>query len=147
MIVYSELKSVSRAAGLMILQVDGATASWWWQVDLVHGKCIFVLRNPVAKRISVICRNDSYLCEKDKTSLWAVCTHCLTEHWRQIDGSFPYCTYRYLLGLPLLLGPSHPPLSLPELAFSTQNISTELNSSLKKFVTWIFCLHFCGKMR
>lgn len=78
MIVYSELESVSRAAGLMILQVDGATASWWWQVDLVHGKCIFILGNPVAKCISVICRNDSYLCEKDKTSLWAVCTHCLT---------------------------------------------------------------------
>lgn len=130
-IVYSELESVSRAAGLMILQVDGATASWWWQVDLVHGKCIFILRNPVAKRISVICRNDSYLCEKDKTSLWAVCTYCLTEYWRQIDGSFPHFTYYYLLGLPLLLAPPH---SLPQPTFSTQNISAELIPALRNLL-------------
>ena len=78
MAVRSELESVGRAACFMILQIDGAPTSRWWQINLILGKGVFIFSNPVAQSIRVICGNDSYLW-KCKNAIFVV-TNIFTEN-------------------------------------------------------------------
>ena len=72
----SKLQPVGGAAGLVVLQVDGAPTGGWRQIDLVLHQGFFVFGHPVAQDVGVVSRDYGHLCGERLRVSYGTAKHC-----------------------------------------------------------------------